>query len=68
MATGWHFVLHFHDRREVEVGTGPDNHQTCGAENLQDGGRTLPGFAVRVAETFAGLELEPPADEDLRSA
>ena len=43
------------DERKVRVFTSPDDVKTLGAKDTLTGGAVLPGFAVPVAEMFAGL-------------
>jgi Uma2 family endonuclease len=43
------------DERKVRVFTSPDDVTTLGVKDTLTGGTVLPGFAVPVAELFAGL-------------
>lgn len=43
------------DERKVRVFTSPDDVKTLGVKDTLAGGTVLPGFAVPVAELFAGL-------------
>jgi Uma2 family endonuclease len=51
------FWVVYPERQEVEVWTGPDEHQVLGRDDLLEGGTVLPGFSVQVADLFANIDL-----------
>ena len=51
------FWIVYPERREIVVSTGPEQHRTLGPDDTLDGGNVLPGFTLKVAELFEGVNL-----------